>query len=474
MTQKASPSPAYTQRSLELRTAEYYASIRKPENEWKSIIDLRPQLLEFEHRIQAEDYENASRVLMPIDYDHLNLWGHYAHIVQMRRQLVGHLCDPMTESYNFGNLALAYQFLGQFEKAIALFEKALSLISKSAYPRWWSIWLGDLGFIYHHLGQFDRAIAYYQEALETDRQIGNDVELNRHLGLLGLAYRNLGKTEQAVTLYQEALAIARQLDDQRSECQLLGNLGQIYCDLGQYAQATADCNAALSLARTCGDRRRQGIWLGHLARICCDQGLFEQALGLYEDALVIIQEIGERFGESYCRIELSRTLLHIKLPAQARAECEIALQLDIYGASYWAITIFGVTSLYQGKRESDIFTEAITACKTIVGQTPQLFDAHYALALALVGQAICDPRWFDNAQRAGLLAPALAEYRRALDITAAPGVVRDALRDLELIRAAGIEGLEPAFALLVQAVADWQPLSDDALPSPTSSQEDTL
>jgi hypothetical protein len=31
---------------------------------------------------------------------------------------------------------------------------------------------------------------------------------------------------------------------------------------------------------------------------------------------------------------------------------------------------------------------------------------------------------------------------------AAPGVVQDALRDLEMIQAAGVEGLEPVFELL--------------------------
>jgi hypothetical protein len=41
-----------------------------------------------------------------------------------------------------------------------------------------------------------------------------------------------------------------------------------------------------------------------------------------------------------------------------------------------------------------------------------------------------------------------AEYRRALENCAAPGVVCAALRDLEMIRAAGIEGLEPVFELL--------------------------
>jgi hypothetical protein len=82
------------------------------------------------------------------------------------------------------------------------------------------------------------------------------------------------------------------------------------------------------------------------------------------------------------------------------------------------------------------------------------------MATALIGQAICDPRWEDENKRPDLLAPAMEEYRRALDITAAPGVVQDAIRDLELIQAAGIEGLDPVFELLENA--EYEPdLSED-------------
>ena len=42
----------------------------------------------------------------------------------------------------------------------------------------------------------------------------------------------------------------------------------------------------------------------------------------------------------------------------------------------------------------------------------------------------------------------------ALDNCSAKGVVQDAIRDLELIRAAGIEGLEPVFELLQSALED--------------------
>ena len=47
---------------------------------------------------------------------------------------------------------------------------------------------------------------------------------------------------------------------------------------------------------------------------------------------------------------------------------------------------------------------------------------------------------------------ALKEYRLAVGVCSAKGIVQDAIRDLELIRAAGIEGLEPIFELLESAI----------------------
>jgi hypothetical protein len=87
----------------------------------------------------------------------------------------------------------------------------------------------------------------------------------------------------------------------------------------------------------------------------------------------------------------------------------------------------------------------------MLDKTAGLYAPRYALAGALVGIAVCDPRWVQESKRAELLTPTLTEYRRALENCAAPGVVAEALRDLELIQAAGIEGLEPVFELLKSA-----------------------
>ena len=125
--------------------------------------------------------------------------------------------------------------------------------------------------------------------------------------------------------------------------------------------------------------------------------------------------------------------------------------------------MLGIINLYISvSRDESNFTDVANRCQTLLKQNTRLYRPQYALAASRIGQAICDSFWADESERLDLLAPALEEYRRALEITAAPGVVQDAICDLELIQAAGIEGLEPAFELLENA--EYEPDLPEDLP----------
>jgi hypothetical protein len=139
---------------------------------------------------------------------------------------------------------------------------------------------------------------------------------------------------------------------------------------------------------------------------------------------------------------------------EAQQLCEEALSLDLPDSSYLASLTLGTALLYQQSLDaSELFADTAKRCRSLLDRTPNLFRAHYAFAAALVGQAVCASLWAGEDERAELLALALSEYQRSLEICAAPGVVQDALWDLELIRSAGIEGLEPVFELLRAAEA---------------------
>jgi tetratricopeptide (TPR) repeat protein len=479
----------YTRRNLELRAADFYAGLRKPEGEWKTIDDLAPQLAEFEHRVHGRDYDGACRVLDQIDFSYLLLWGHYARLIELREKLLGRLTDPRSRTYNLGNLGRTYYSIGQVERSIELFEEALAIAREIDDRAGEGRCLGNLGLVYYDLGQIERSIELFEEALTIAREIGDRWNEGAQLSRLGMAYRNLGQLERTIEFYEqalailreigdhryeggclsglglayralgqldraikffeEALAIAREIGDRWSEGAQLGRLGMAYRNLGQLERAIKLFEEALAIAREIGYRQRESVWLSNLGSAYYALGQLERAIKLFEEALIITREIHDRRVESYQLLGLGRALLDAGLPQEARQHCAEALSLGLPEIDYWAALALGIVLSRQGNPAAgDTFADAITRCRAMLDKTADLYEPRYALATALVGSAVCDPRWAEEGQQAELLAPALAEYRRALENCAVPGVVRDAVRDLEMIRAAGIEGLEPVFELL--------------------------
>jgi tetratricopeptide (TPR) repeat protein len=444
---------AYNRRNLELRTADFYASIRKPEGEWKTIDDLAPQLAEFEHRVRAGDYDGACRVLEPIDLDYLHRWGHYARLIELRKKLLRRLTAPDLRAANLGGLGIVYTEFGQVERAIRFLEDALTIAREIGGHRNEGVWLGYLGWTYRNLGQVKRAIDLYEQALEIFRQIGDRKGQGIWLGDLGIVFQSIGQIARAIELIEEALAIARETGDRKGKGMWLGRLGNTYIALGKFDRAIEFLENALSIDRETGYRVGEGYRLNHLGNAYLGLGQFEQAINLYKEALTITREIGYPRWESYQLLGLGKALLAVGELSEARQRCAEALTLDVEGASYQAALALGIVLLHQrDPAAGETFAEAAARCRDLLDKTADLYEPRYALAAALIGQAVCDPRWAEEGERAGLLAPAMEEYRRALENCAAPGVVQDALRDLEMIRAAGVEGLEPVFELLESAV----------------------
>lgn len=574
LSEKGVGEPAYTRQALERRAADYYAQLRTPEETWKTINDLEPQLAEFGHRVRARDYDGACQVMNPIDTDYLYRWGHYVRLAKMRERLLERLADPSllaanlgglgrachslgqveraiefhehavditreigdrageglylrnlgnayysigrleqaikifgealiiaretgdrrAEGYCLSSLGLAYyssgrvkrakelceeavaiareigdrwlegnslgtlgtanRTLGQVERAIELHEEALS-VARNVGARWVEgTSLGNLGLDHRALGQTERAIQFYEEALVVAREIGDRRKEAVWLGNKGHGYRTLGQLEQAIQLYKEALVIARETGDRQNESYYLGFLGIATYALGQVSQAAKFYKEALTIAREAGYRRIEVIWLGNLGVTYHTLGQFKQAIKLHEKALTIARETGYRLGESYQLLRLGRALLAIMELPDARRLLAEALALDVPDTSYQAALAMGIVLLHQRHPDSaQTFGDAATRCRSMLDKTAGLYEPSYFLAAALLGRAVCNPNWADRGERGRLLAPALDEYRRALEICAAPGVVEDALRDMKLIKAAGIEGLEPVFELLIGAVA---------------------
>lgn len=289
----------YNLEALERRAGNYYVEMRAPAAEWRTIADLEPQLAEFEHRVRAQDYNNAARLINLIDYNYLSLWGHVRRVAQMREMIVDKIEDKQLNSVNANNLGLCYSSLGRYDKAIEYYQRALELDGELNARGDIAVTMANLGTVYSNKGDIRRAIEYQEHALEIFKELGFRRNEGITVSLLGQNYHTLGQPEKAADCYHEALQIAREVGNLVGEGVCLSNLGNIYYDMGFPAKALDAYQQALRIAREVGDRRSEGGNLNNIGNIYSSLGDLPKSLEYYDQALSIAREIGDRASEGY-------------------------------------------------------------------------------------------------------------------------------------------------------------------------------
>lgn len=446
---------AYSRRALELQAAEYYVSIRKPESEWRTIEDLTPQLAEYAHRIKAGDFDRACQILESIDYAYLFKWGYYKRLTQLWEPLKGKLNDLDLKIVRLQSLGRCYRELGQRDHAGDLLKPALEMARQSKSQEYEVSLLDELGLTCRVQGDTHLAIVFYLSSLQMARDLGIQWAEYARLGSLGRAQFDLGQFEEAFEKFTTALSLARKNNDQWEEELNLGRIGRWHCAYDRYAEAVRYFQEARDIAKETrpSDKYLHLVCLSNAYR---HLGQIERASELYQQEMTTAyQETDSPWLKSILRVEYGRIQLEKGQISEAYEQFEAATQLDSPETMHevWISLYIAALRLLKKSQVKDCLDKTIEFCQDRLTKTSDLYAPRYVLATALVGKATCDPHWTDSTtQRTTLLEPALTEYRRALDITSAPGIVRDALCDLKLIRAAGIEGLEPVFELLEGAL----------------------
>lgn len=425
----ADPAP-FTQQALRHRGADYFEQTRAPRESWKTLDDLAPQLAEFELRCQGQDYDTAAQVLLGIDFEYLIRWGHYRLTVEMHQKLQGHLDDPWADADSKNSLGFCYRLLGEFRRAVELFEQALATNSKAGNRAGQSANLGNLGICYYELGQRTLASGLHEQALVIHREIGDQEGEAADLGNLAICYRDLGQIPRAIESHEQALAIAREIGDQKSEATHLGNLGECYRDLGQVPRAIELYEQALAITRQTGDRYVEALVLVGLAGAQTDLGTWSQAAEYSRQAIDVADAISSAQAQSEARLGLARIrLLAGELPA-AKQTALAARGYDYPPGRAELSLLIGIVQLRQDQpaEAAREFGGAITQADDLLQQTSSAYGALETKALALAGLALTtDP---DQAAEAAVV------FRAARAITSAAGIVRQALALFDALAAA--------------------------------------
>ncbi len=230
-------SGSYSREAFDLRIAEWYAATRLPEEKWQTIDDINPQLLEFEHRLRANDVSTATRILCSIN-DFLVWHGSVARAEAMHQAVGERIDDARLRAEQLGRFGLVRLIGGPMETAKPILEQAQALAAE----------VGDRqteGRALHLLGELAR----------LDRRLDEAVSLCRRAA--DLQHEHAAPRDAAHALQGLALALIYRGD--------LAEAFQVAERVASMAEASADAEVAAramdlrSLANLAGGRFSEAL-----------------------------------------------------------------------------------------------------------------------------------------------------------------------------------------------------------------------
>ncbi len=320
--------------------------------------------------------------------------------------------DTDGEAETLVTLGLIYDNLGQTQRAIECYDRALPLRRASSEPAGLMQLFNNLARAYDHAGEKRRAVDYYRQAVAQadtlrDHRSGSVLRTN-----LGYTLDILGEKQEALDLLEQAVTLARQASDAAIEADAINNQGLVYESLGLLPRAQEHLERAISLYRQLNDRRSLAVALTNLARVHYKARRFEPARLALEEALPLRRETGDKRGEANTLTGLGNISVQQDKPDPGQRYFEQALALRRETGD---------------RRGEGVTLASIAATFTRLGQ-PDAAQTHYEQALALF-QAVGD-----RTSEANLLYQLARLHRQAQDFPAARARIEQSIAIVENLR----------------------------------------
>jgi len=201
----------------------------------------------------------------------------------------GQIVDPIFSLEVFSNLANDYFRLGELEKAITFYNRALELLdSMNRDSRSFARKYMEISQHYKTAGKLAMAREYATQSLAI-------YEMRDEQRLVGLTHLRLGRAlekqndlDAAEKEYRRAIEIERELKDEISASICLTGLAELLLKRGLYDAAEAEAQEALEYARSGADAQTQGQALITLALIRDQAGNFAATDQYFTEALELL------------------------------------------------------------------------------------------------------------------------------------------------------------------------------------------
>lgn len=235
--------------------------------------------------------------------------------------------DRPMEVSTLNRLGLAYNSLGQPQRALGYYEQALAVSRDSGDRRSEARMLNNAGGAYDIMGEPRKALDRYGQALSLWETLGDANSQGDALNNIGVSYYNLGELQRSLDYYDRALPLRRAAGSPRKEADTLDNISITYIALGEPQRALEHLGRALELRRGAGDVQGEASSLNQIGFAYAKLEETAKALDYYRQALPLRLAAGDRRGEAVTLRNIGVAYASLGQPQKAVEEYERALKL---------------------------------------------------------------------------------------------------------------------------------------------------
>ena len=422
-------------RSFKLQAAEYFAEVRVPRANWYTIGDIDAHIAEFKMRLDLDDDDSASDILIEIaEFIEksgsfqllLNLaklleekaqastsrkaafkgaaaamWriGRDEEAVQYQSKLIDEMeDDPFDQLLEKCNMYIFGKSMGQLKRALPDFERLCEILNERRWPpRDHCVALHQLGDICKNLGYFDRAIRHQEEALARAKETDDPDNIEAQIHNYASSIRTMGRIDEALDLYKEALDLAKVTRNPLWEANHLSAIGEIERDKGNLGEAYRQFDAELAIRQRIGDvrgiidnQRREATWLLESGDVSAAESIAKECLA---------QTLDVR-GHTY-RIDI--LLARIKLAegewSEAERLAQKSLETNVDEGTFARRNVLAIALAQQGRKKAAIsaFKDALDEATEWLDRCDRNADALCHKAISSIGLAILTDGKLDEA-----------------------------------------------------------------------------
>ncbi len=251
--------------------------------------------------------------------------------------------DRYRQALALNNLGMGRLIRSRYDEALAWFEQVLSQTDLENMAVYGTV-LYNAGICYSRLGQFERAIAVQQRAAQIHDRRGPSLQLVQALGSLGNTYVLQGDARKAVPFLRRAMDVATAANLPAESALWAGNLAAAYGHLGDWNEAERFNNEAARIG-SANSSIKPVYFALNAAQIALGRGDLDRASSLYKGALA--ESVGTPAVTWTAHTGLARVAVSAGQPQQAARHFESALDTIEKTRSNLLRTEFKISFLTQ-------------------------------------------------------------------------------------------------------------------------------